>query len=274
MKKMLWLLGLLVFLVSGCNLPARDPLPSSDLIETIVVQTLDAIPTATPEPIQTQPEIELTEMVVLTIEPTATQTFTPTPGDLLANLGNPILKDTLDRGNGFGISAGGYSDEAAEITVANGAMNMSSRSTTGWRTWRVRPPETADAYLEGIYQTNNCSGSDQYGLVLRAPNYESGHGVYFGLTCDGRYSLLRWDNSGLSTIVSAASSQFIESGPGKTNRLGILAKGSNFKLFANGQMLQEVSDAALEKGFFGAYIIGNSGILNVSLHEITCWPAP
>lgn len=244
-----------------------------DLIGTAVQATMVARITETPSSSSSDTQ-EATPIVVLTAAITPTEVITTTPDSQKPAIGDPILKDTLSSGNGFGLAGSSYSDDVATASVANGVLTLSTNSTTGWRTWRVRPPEFSDAYLEGSLKATFCASSDLYGLVFRAPDYTSGKGYYFGVTCDGRYSLSKWEDSKTTSLVSLAGDPVIEQGAGKTNRLGILAKGSSLKLYVNDKLLQEVTDGTFSKGYFGVFVGGFSGGLSVDLDEIAYWNAP
>ena len=269
--------SLLVAVISACNLPSTAKItPTEDSVAAAVRETLTALPTKT---------AVSTQIILL---PTETQTSTPTPettptnaaspsptpsGDPKSWLGVPTRIDTLDSAQGFGL-AGGYEDSAARLVVSDGAMIMTSFSAVGWRTWRVRPPELSNAYLEGTFRTTNCSGSDQYGLVLRAPNYDTGFGYYFGITCDGKFSFSRWDATGNASLVTPTTDSSILQGSGQINRLGVMAAGNKFTLYINGIKIKDFEDNALAAGFFGAFLGGFSGNFTVQLEEIAYWVQP
>lgn len=270
MRKFTLLLAL-CFLTIACNLPtAKKITPTVDFIATNVAETLEVLPTRTPLILQ----ITATSSVMpepSQATPTITGTPLPTPsGDPRSWLGNPSKTDTLDSPQGFGL-AGGYEDEAANLAVGNGVMTMNSRSATGWRTWRVRPPELSNAYIEATFRTLNCTGNDQYGINLRAPNYDTGFGYYFAITCDGRYQFFRSDSSGTTTLASLSPETHILTGNGQTNRLGVMSKGDKLTLFINGNLVQEFEDPAFSSGFFGVFMRGFSGNLTVELDEISYW---
>jgi hypothetical protein len=264
-------------LFSGCNLPSSKPTvatPTIDLVGTIVNQTLEVKPSATIQPTQTiiPPTKTIAEK---TLTPTLAQTPTGIPGDPVTTLGKPTGKDTLDNGKGFGVGPEGYEDEGVKITISNSTMVMSSQSTSGWRSWRVRPPKLGNFYIDAKFITDNCNGKDQFGLVLRTPDYESGQGYYYGLTCDGKFYLTRWDANGTLESIPAVASDKILAGPGQTNRLGILAKGNNLTLYMNGYQVQQVTDDTFQDGFFGVFISGFSGNgFVVRLDEISYWAIP
>lgn len=273
-----WFLSLLILiLLPACNLPtSKKATPTVDFIATTVAETLVALPSKTPPSTQSAGPTAAQSAATQPANETPTSTASPSPtppGDPKSWLGTPTKLDTLDNPQGFGL-AGGYEDDAAKIVVSDGAMIMTSFSTVGWRTWRVRPPELSNAYLDAAFRTVNCTASDQYGLVFRAPNYDTGYGYYFGVTCDGRYSFSRWDANGTSALVNLTPDTNILSGPGQTNRLGVMAKGQNIKLYINGNSVKEIEDAGMASGFFGAFIGGFSGNFTVQMEEIAYWLNP
>ncbi len=273
----LFLVMLTLAVMTSCNLPSSTTAtPTADRLATAVKGTLTALPT--PTVVSTQVIALPTLEVTATAAPTMTQTGSTNPlatpsGDPRSWLGNPTRTDTLDSPQGFGL-AGGYEDSAAKIFVSGGAMTLTSFSTVGWRTWRVRPPSLTNTYLEGTFNTVNCSGSDQYGLVFKAPNYDTGFGYYFGVTCDGKFSLMRWDNSGNAILIPQTSEPAILQGSGQANRLGVMTAGDKITLYINGKQVKDVQDKALPDGFFGAFLGGFSGNFTIQLDEISYWAQP
>jgi hypothetical protein len=271
---------LIVLLLSACA-PRQAVTPAPDAVATAVQQTLEAEPTWTPVPTTQTPE-----PVVATFTPeppTPTVIFTPTPtltptissDDPVAFLGQPAGRDTLDNGQGFGIDATGYEDDYTRMNISEGSLFIANSSTVGWRGWRVRPPALQNAYIEGTFTAHSCSGADQYGLVVRAPDYVSGEGYYFALTCDGRFNLTRWTDAGTSVVVNNTQSSAIRAGSGEVNRVGVMMRGSNLRLYVNGVVVQEVNDDAIsEGGYYGPHISGVSGTMVVSLDEISYWNLP
>jgi len=206
-------------------------------------------------------------------KPTPTATITAPPEDPAITLGQATGRDNLDGTGGFGLSSP-YDDGTSRMSISNGVMNLSSTSTQGWRGWRLRPPELTNAYIEATFNTVSCSGSDTWGVVFRARSYDSGFGYYYGMTCDGRYSLSRWDDNGTRALISLTSSDKILSGNGQTNRLGIWTQGNRIKLYMNGKLIHEIDDTAFTKGYYGPFISGYSGGLSVQLDGIAYWNIP
>jgi hypothetical protein len=121
----------------------------------------------------------------------------------------------------------------------------------------------------------DCSGSDIYGLVFRAESVSSGY--FFGVTCDGRYSLSARDFEDGTNIplIQLTSNQAVQSGATSTNRLSVRAEGERIALYANGTLLGEVTDPSFEEGYFGAFVAANQTAgFTVHMDEISLWNLP
>ncbi|MEA4906155.1 MAG: hypothetical protein VB089_00960 [Anaerolineaceae bacterium] len=283
MKKSPFVL-LFAILLAGCNIPAGSPTrsatPGQDAIGTAVYQTLTAAPihtitvagptatragaTAQSSPTPTGPA---------TVTATATLTPTSPPEDPKSSLGEPTYRNTLDNGKSFGIDESGYEDGGNRITIEDGKMVLTSLAGRGYRGWRLTTGLPQDFYLEGTFNVRSCVADDQYGLVLRAPDFNSGMGYYFIVSCDGRYNFTRWDANGTSSIQNWEKGDPILAGSNQTNRLGVLARGGHFSLYANGKLLKELDDTTFSTDTrFGVYISGaGAGGFTYELDEIDYW---
>ncbi len=103
------------------------------------------------------------------------------------------------------------------------------------------------------------------GLVLRADPITPGNKYVFFITPDGTYNFARHDdgsfyNNGWTdlTLTPFASSSTIHTGKGATNTLTVIAKGSTFTLFINGQQVETVSDQSnpFTSGWIGLMVEG------------------
>jgi hypothetical protein len=293
-KNLLCIIILIPLILSACNLPTGSESPTPDTIGTMVALTLTSpsLP-ALETTAGTVTTLTSTGELTLTSQPTGTATVTPTvtetpsetatititptqtqnPNDPKANLGEPTWKSTLDSPNSFGLQTP-YEDDNSRIAIANGAMTLTSYSTIGYYTWRLTSPTPKNFYLEATFKTLNCTGGDQYGLVFRAPDYSSGYGYYFTLTCDGRYNLIKWDDTGLNALMGWGSDPVILAGPNNTNILGVLTSNSSIKLFINQKLLIELADTKFTSGHFGAFVAGYSGSLTASMEDIAYWNLP
>jgi len=288
MTKNYWKLTLgtavLALAAAACNLPGQTtaPAPTENApVATAVAETLAAqpsaaavlpslAPTATPAEMQPSATPEPTQTPI----PTLTPPPTPTPQDWKAVLGAPAGKDTLDGGGGFGLKSP-YEDDYSSFRVSGGVLTAASKMTNGWRSWRLRPPAIKNFYLEGSFAANTCGVSDGDGLVFRAPNYDSGHGFYFGVTCGGGYSLSRWDSTGTTSLASSSGDPAVQGGTGQTNRLGVKVENDRITLYINDKLITEINGAGLsDAGYYGLYVAGSSGSLSVNLDEIAYWNLP
>lgn len=276
--------------LSSCNMPgpssvAGTSTPEPGLVATSVSSTLTAqplptlsvptlapsvtaiIPSATAQPTQTETPSAPTS--------TAVATLTPAADDVAAALGEPDYRNPMDNGRGFGLNEP-YDDDNLRIVVENGALSMTGKDDNGWHSWRLTSPKLGDVYIEATVRTRNCSGDDLYGLVARAPDYESGKGYYFGFTCDGRYTLGKWVEAGISDMIAYAQNAAILTGSNQTNRIGIHIEGRKLSLYANGKLLQEIEDTSFEEaGYYGVFIAPNDTAgFTVDYDQIAYWTLP
>ena len=118
---------------------------------------------------------------------------------------------------------------------------MIAKGTAQYSCWEVSWPIIDNFYLETVVQTPDvCDANDRFGLLFRAP--DNFRGYLFGLTCDGRYYLNVYDGDKTTELVRPASSPAIMTGNGQTNRIGVMAFGSKYILYANGYYLDQVYD--------------------------------
>ena len=292
-------LGIVIFwtvlICSSCNFPDNSKPLSPQDIATAVASTLTAQPNnisnsgISTTPIgEQQPQIGASQVlpveilftpsatIIPTNGPTPTQTFTPTPEDPRQNFGEPAWRSSLDSGKAFGVSGSYQDDTGNEIQIQNGLMTMTNPNTGGYLMWRLTIPSPDNVYIEAKYISQNCFGNDQFGITFRAPDYSSGYGYYFGITCDGNFNLYRRDDgAGKTILLPLTPSPFIRSGSGQQNTLGVWMRSNNIKLFANGKLLQDISDLQyILGGHFGPYIMGYSGSNSISLDDIAYWIVP
>ena len=131
---------------------------------------------------------------------------------------------------------------------------MNAKGLAGYFCWEVSWPQEDDYYYESvIIMPQNCAPDDQFGLFFRAP--DNNQGYLFGLTCDGRYSMTSWNGSNTNVIIGFAASESIKVGAGELNRIGVIADGNNYSLYANGQFLAQASDNMfIDDGKIGYFV--------------------
>lgn len=275
MKKGILIIFLCIFFLTGCNFPLLKPTVDQDYVATRVAQVLTETPLPQSGETSTPPTQANASTETPTIVLTETPTLTVTPSDPSKMYGDPIWHNTLDNGASFGLSTA-YNDGNTEFYVSGGKMIMKSLTLSGWKGWRLTDRKIPNFYMEDIYNVQTCSGMDSYGVVFRAPDYESGFGYYYGITCDGKYSLLRWSTEGQAYLQNWKSAPEINAGSNTTNKIGVLVKGTNIQLFANGKLIQEIIDPVFPAetviGVFVAAI--NTPDFTVELDQIDLWQVP
>lgn len=270
---------LLVSLFSGCNLPESN-LTNPDDLATQVSNLLTTTPIISAPQIDV-PTLENTPIPVEPIEalPTETSvaeiinTLTPTTTSLDLPTGQPYWSDPFDNGTRFGINPEGYDDGQTRIMITDGTMELTSITGSGWRGWRLTSQKPSNYYLQADFITNECSGSDQYGLVVQSPDYTSGFGYYYGLTCDGRFAFQKWEDGGLTNLQSWNTDNNINIGSDQSNTLGLLKSGNQYNLYVNNVRIASIEDEKFsEPGYFGPFIAGvNTANFTVRLQNISYW---
>ena len=265
-------------LLTACSRTAT-PESAIDTVATSVQATLEAVPTNTevilPSTDTPVPQPTATE----TLPPVATETQTATPTvvteDYRNTLGLPAWTDSLDNCSSFGLCTP-YEDDYSKLSIAGGSLLMQSKATQGFRIWRLTYPRPQNMYLEATIKTQTCSGSDLYGLVFRAKDYNSGQAYYLGFSCDGRYGLSRWDGGGVTSVFGLSQSDVIYAGSNQTNRIGVIANGDTFRVYANGKFIQEIKDTGIgSEGHIGVYLAANETAgFTIELTDIAYWNLP
>lgn len=230
----------------------------------------EAAPADTPAP---------TATAASTVEPQA-PTVTISVEDPRSRLGAPDSTDPMDNPDNWVWPTG--TDQFSSAFFANGTQAITSRDTKdGWRMANPLGRAFTNTYIEATFKIGACSGRDHYGIILRVPEVsEPDQGYLFGLSCDGAYSLRRWNGEILpkgemKKLVDWTASSAINSGSNQVNRLGILAVGNRLALYANGKYLTEVQDNSYSTGYFGVFI-GQVATqdFSVQLDEMSYWENP
>jgi len=285
MRKLLAIFCIILPLLAACNFPALNPSPTEDLVATQVAINLTKAPTlmATPVLSTTSTTSALPTAVPQTTTnpaPTATATVTTTPtiqpsatspaGDPRSSLGSPTFKDTFQNCKSWGLETP-YDDGNTRIEILNNSMVFTSANAKCWHGWRVSYFKPRNFYLEATIQTKTCSGNDQYGLIFRSPDNSSGY--WMGVTCDGHYFLSSGDGGTFTDLIKSKTGDAIHPGSNQTNRLGVMVKDDSIALYANGKLLDQVTDTTYSNaGTFGIFIAGQKTLnFSFACTEIDYW---
>ena len=184
------------------------------------------------------------------------------------NLGTPAWIDNFkDSKNWYLVDT-----PDTQFSVKDGQLIMEAYNPGKAEEWGLATvPEIKNFYLEATFKTGDaCSVKDRYGVLVRAPDPNKGY--VFGFSCDGRFRLYKWDGTNYTALQEWKPSTAIVSGPNQTNHLGIQADGSNLKLYANGKLLGEYTDATFSKGRIGLFIgAGETEDFTVFVKDIAYW---
>ena len=236
---------------------------------------------ADPEaPVQEENKQSLTPTATSTDTPTPTATQTPTPtatpaqvpGDPATSLGVPTFKDTFDNGDNFYL----YDEAQSSYQVDDGQMILIAKKANSYETWALSWGDLKNFYLEITGKFGDeCAGKDRYGMIFRAP--DTSQGYIISISCDGSIRLRLWDSDTeeYTDIKKWTSSEFINSGPGAVNRLGIKAKGTTLTGYVNGHLIFEKTDSKFNKGRFGIMVAATDTAGFTSyLSQVVYWKLP
>ncbi len=183
-------------------------------------------------------------------------------------LGEPTWRDSFASGANWYL----VSTDDTIFKVEDGQMVLEAINTGTIDEWGLSSrPKLRNFYLEVIAKTGaSCSGLDRYGVLVRAP--DSSQGYVYGFSCGGSFRIYKWDGETYTGLKAWTSSPYILAGPNQTNRLGIRVEGDKFKLYANGNMMAEVSDSTYDEGRIGLFIGSqNTENFKVFLDEVAYW---
>ena len=219
---------------------------------------------------------ETTETLTPITTVTTTATVTPyaySEDDPRNVLGTPHWTDTMDNDRNW---PSGY-NRFTDIYFFNSEMILTTLTdVSGWRLAMTK--SLSNFYLEMTVTPSWCTDTDSWGIIFRVPVLaDADRGYLFGIDCEGRYYLKKWDGKysskgKMTTLVYSTPNSAILSGPESTNRLGVMATGSQIMLFVNGVWVDEVRDSAYSAGYFGPF--ANSEYprpLVVRVDEVNYW---
>ena len=168
-------------------------------------------------------------------------------------LGRPSGLETFDTANNWTL----YDNACFKSDISGGFFTMNAKGMSQASCWEVSWPVIQNYYAETlVLMPAACQAEDRFGLFFRTPDNLSGY--LFGLTCDGRYSLTAWDGQTTTVLVEPTANPAIASGAGQPNRLGVVATGGAYALYANGTLLQVLQDYSFtEAGRLGYFVRGS-----------------
>ncbi len=213
--------------------------------------TVTPIPTFTPQP-------------SVTSSPTPTDTplpptKTPLPTATRLPAGTLFIEDfsSMQAAEQKGWSF--ESDETVQYAWSPAGLDVSLKKKN-WMAWNMPDGEYRNFGAEVEVEAKSA-GYGEYGLVFRAGDDA---GYFFGVTTEGRYFLNKmvdgeWASAPLNNIASSS----VKRGQA-TNRLSVLARGSELALYINGTPVRTIADKSITKGKVGIFAgTGSSTLVEV-----------
>jgi len=192
-------------------------------------------------------------------------------------LGDPDWLDDMEPGEYYWNLA---TDQYMSAAYDDGTLRLQALSEVmGWRI--ASTPVLGDAYIETSVKMGACSNTDGYGLVFRVPEQVAyNQGYFFGITCDGKYSLRVWDglsgtNGKTTWLRYPKGDENILKGKDAVNKLGVMLIDDSITLYINGEMVEQFIDATFMEGFFGLYINRDyTENLTINVDQVSYWTDP
>lgn len=267
----------LVILLSSCNLPSKVSEPTADLVSTQVARLQTE--SAADEEVQTvtetlAPPTETMAVASPTLTQTNTVTPTPTlePGDPAQQLGSPAWTQDFSGST----SAWDFDYPQAAFQTANGYLNLVTKANANWHSWYVSSPKLKDAYVEATIKMSDCSGSDRFGLAVRASS-DGQQFYYMGITCSGQWGFFRMaPGVEIYEIKGYQDAAPLSNGMNQPHRVGIWMDGSAFTFYIDGVEVGTASDSTLTaEGYTGFLIVfSNTAGFTTQVDALKYWNIP
>lgn len=290
-KNVLYLTILIVLILSACQMPvpggrapsatlpeAEPPAVDAPAVTDTLAPTQPPAPTATlppptlppptpqppapyPEP-PTQPtQPAVVQPTVAQPEPTATATPTVT-FDPYTELGDPKYQNEMRFPN-YGEWAQAETkqlpnDENIRLQFKDGELYVTGKRPD-FSTWWFSYHNLSDAYVEMTFNSEDCSGGDAFGMIVRGPKHLAGvsYGYVVAFTCDGDLWAFRLDDADpwdAEDLIPSEENTAIVTGADEENVLGLRMEAEVITIYANGVQVGEFEDDHFEKGRVGVFV--------------------
>ncbi len=195
------------------------------------------------------------------------------PGNVLptaqVNAGALIFYDDFANNNHGWWSSSGSSVKgtAKDSRIENGEYRIvSHKQGYGWSVTCEDCGQFDDLYYEATARYVGGPKDYGYGLVLRGDRGMDQRYLFL-IDEKGNYKIAKVVDGTYLSLTDWTQSAFIH--PGDSNRLGVLARGSSFEFFVNGQSAARLIDTSLAKGYIGLTV--ETSELEVSFSQVRAW---
>lgn len=166
------------------------------------------------------------------------------PAGVGAGAGAVLFADSLDSAASSKLTES--DDETATTKFVDGTYEITAHKPS-WIVWKPVGDEYGDAAISAdttIVGTKQSSA----GLMF---HYQDDKNFYmFSISADGRYNLELYKDDQLTTLIDWIEASAIKA-PGEVNALRVETAGDKIRLFANGTLLDEISDGSIARGRAG-----------------------
>ena len=215
--------------------------------------------------------------------PTATAgpTLAPVPGDPRNRLGSATSTDAMNDATSW-IWPTGLNDFTS-MSYSGGLMTLTGLTEKlGWRLANPEGTDFGNLYLEATFKTGTCSGSDQYGMIVRVPVLKDADratclasAVTASIRCASGTAPSGTKGT-MTRLKDWTASDAIVKGSNQINRMGLMMVGSRLIMYANGHLLGEVSDSTWTSGYFRylCWLRDRPRQFAVQVDEMSYWKNP
>jgi hypothetical protein len=208
---------------------------------------------------------------------------TPTPFQVVSeedvrsilDLTQPFYVDYFDDPNTWF----NYDSENAAYQIEDGSLiGVDYEPEPRYIHWSWTSRESGNVYAEVSATNGDCVGKDSVGFVIRVRGDKTPSGYALEVACDGSWRFPHHRGTAAAEeLIDWTDSEYIEPGPGATNRLGIWGYQGKFVLFVNGFEVGEFYDFDYTDtyGFFAAYVRASETFnLTASFDDFAFWHIP
>jgi hypothetical protein len=183
--------------------------------------------------------------------------------------GSPDWFDSFDVIEYWNPSEGGNGG----FIIADGRMQMYTNREDGFDIWLLTSPQASNGFVEAVFSTGEyCNDYDRYGLVVRSP--QTNQGYFVGVTCNGFYSIRKWDGGKWTSYTGYRASDEIRQGGSQSNVVGAYFEESLLAIYINGELIESISlgNNFWHGGRFGVFIAAEvTEGFTVYVDEIAMW---
>jgi hypothetical protein len=274
MKHKFFVLAVLSLMAAGCGLAAADTqatvaaqvnatvaaMPPQEIVVTQQVVVTQVVTQEVPVEVPVTVVVEATSSegqptTQDTPAPEATTVVTSNTGqDPLAGANvTPIIDERFDFPNKYYWWVFGEDvSTTGEGLILDETYVLTSHVTENYE-WTFDGRKLQNFYVSTLTEVDGqqCKAGDHWGLVFR---YKDNFNFYmYGVSCDGKYSLMKRTPDGFETVLPPTESTAIKR-LGQANVLGVRAVADQLSLYANDQFLVTVTDGTFPEGLIGMYI--------------------